>query len=300
MSTATSTPAYYGIWTLYSFLCAIVLFATGWIDHLESMGQTRFLGSIIMMVGIPTLITMWLMKPVGNTYANYTRGLKAGVIGETYFIDIWQPFSIDRFSVVHDLGGGDIGKLKKGDEKTTSKVRALSGIVCVTGGHMEARKGSVHYLNENFSGNGRIFVALYPSVESEATAASISGNLMFPNWTQLFAIGSTDGHVANFPVTNIGVKSKTSVQDAVASVINALSFAPGLWLAGSFTFLFLNMFPELKGERVFRTMYRSELISLMEEFVEHGNDTEKHNAGILLSVLRRCWWIQWVCIGSRK
>ena len=302
MSTATSTPTalFYGIWTLYSFICAIVLFTTGWIDHLEAMGQTKFLVTILMMVGIPTLITMMLMTPVGNTYANYARGLKAGVIGEFWYISGWVPFSIDTFTVVHDLGGGDIGKLQKGDEKTTNKVNGLSGVICVTGGNMVARKESVLWLNANFSGNGRVFVALDPSVESEATGASITGNLIFPKWTQLFAIGSTDGHVANFPVTNIGVKSKTTVEDAVTSVMNALSFAPGLWLAGSFTFLFLNMFPELKGEKVFRTMYRSELIPMMEEFVEHGNDTEKHNAGILLSVLRRCWWIQWVCIGSRK
>ena len=288
------------IWASYWLLSIIALCAL--IDDLEAMDQTMCLATILMIVGIPTLITMWLMKPVGNTYANYARGLKAGAIGQFWNSAEWHPFTFDALTDVHDLGGGDIGKLKKGDEKTVNKVLALSGVICVTGGNMDARRESVHYLNKNFSGNGRIFVALYPSVESEATAASISGNLIFPHLTQLFAIGSTDGHVGNFPVTNIGVKSKskTSVEDAVASVIEALRFALGLWLAGSYTFLFLNKYPELKGEKVFRTMYRSELISMMEHFVKHGNDTEQHNAGILLEVLRRCWWIQWACIGSRK
>lgn len=292
----------YLVWTFYSIICAMVLFATGCIDDLEELGQTRFLVTILMMVGIPTFITLTLMRPELNTYANYARGLKAGVIGEFWNSAEWVDFEFYPLVDVHDLGGSDIGKLKNEDEKTTSKVRSLSGVICVTGGNMKARKESVLWLEEHFSGNGRIFVALYPSVESEATAASISGNLMFPKWTQLFAIGSTDGHVGDFPVTEIGVKSKskTSVEDAVASVLMLLSFAPGLWLAGSFTFLFLDKFPELKGEKVFRTMYRTELLSLMEHFVKHGNDTEQHNAAILLEVLRRCWWIQWACIGSRK
>lgn len=299
-------------WSILSLVWAfLVVGVPGLLDSLEAVSDWMNIGEIglLMMFLAPLLVavlvaTFWTRK-VGNTYANYTRGLSA--IGRQFIGEVrhpktkdWMPFPLPEGPII-DLGSGDLAKLYGKDAKTMAKVGEMSGVVGVTGGPLKKRREVVDWLNTFFSGNGRVFVALYPEVESAATELSVMGNVLFTMLIRLFAIGSTDGHVGNTPVTKIGVKVKIPVADAVLKVISSLPFCFGLWLGGSFTFLFLNAHPELEGEKTFIVYNRWQLIAFLEDMLEFSHDSVvKHNAGILLAVVKRCWWLQVFYVGSRK
>ena len=153
-----------------------------------------------------------------------------------------------------DVGGGDQDKIRKKRFKFDEKFKSddwegAKKVKLFTGGTLQKRQETIRQFQPYFP--GAITYALVPEYESLYTARSVETVFDQEHPKEkgikyVVSIGSTDGHVSDGTLDNstflgnVGVKGRTPKEDAANLFVQALKGNPtAIWLAASFTFLFV-------------------------------------------------------------
>lgn len=200
--------------------------------------------------------------PGHNTYATWSKGILKKKETDppscfdreasmSHISDHLEGITPENISDI-DIGGSVQGKYKKGNMTVTPKSHA----VFFTGGTGEQRLAAIkNNIYDSWQDTG--LYAVVPVAESYYTALSIwdvfehqledsvalraSGK---PSNLCLVAIGSTDGHVSNGTIEGSKFLGGVAKKDTSNAIVDYLTNIPddttSIWLAGSFTYLFLD------------------------------------------------------------